>query len=784
MILNGELGWAKLSPQLKGFLPEANDALTLQLNPNNFALAGIPWLHKYLPYVDALLEGSVYLNESGITGQLTSQAQIFEQTLPLQVNLSGDLANMNALVNLGSSGTAEINYQMDKQEIAGRANFDYFPFETLLEAVFGKSNLSAQLTGGARFAVPFKSLQQTEIIFVGEQIIFEESTLNNIRSIGNVNARYSAGNLQIEEARFRNVDVSTLTDVGNWRANGQIASEELTLEIRAEEADFSPFLQLLPTFTGLDITAKGSLAVKAVGNLSEPHVVLTAPKLDIGFFGGEYSLSNTYFNLSHSQLSGEAYLEGMSPLQGALTLTSHGELNLLSPHSSTIDFNFAGDFEVPVIGEVEAITGRIYHNEQGWWLSSSGQLGKTFQVSGKLNPLALNLVGNDLIIKADRFFVGESRADVNLQIARQQQQYIFSGGLFTEEAILVPRPQIPEETPPDYYKNIIFSNIRLEAPRGLVFQESFGTAELNSSLTLAGSAEKPTLQGEINLVQGKLRYSGQDFNLLEGKASFETSRGVFPKLTAKAYSSYDKARLGNNVEFLAPKNQYYFDVYINLEGEWEYSALEEVYLFKLTSDALDLTSNALINFEGQTRTLNRDELASLIAFGKFSFDNSLVSEQGLGTAVGYSALNTAVDLLLVSELQKAISESLGVPSVEIRTTAISSLINPQDGNDDPFGFSISLGGYLDDNLFASYSLGRYNDPNFALSNTFELRYNLAPILANLHSEINFRDDDFSEPYAEVGVSLNYQFTSAISFQTNFDISTEEQNAGFGVNFRW
>ena len=783
--LSGEVGWAKLLPRLTQFLPTASNGLSVQLDLNNFALAGIPWLSKHLPYVDALLLGSVYLSDSSIAGQLTTQAKIFEQALPLQVNLSGDLSNVNALVNLDSSSTAELQYKPYQQELVGQVNFEYFPFESLLEAVFGQSNLTAQLTGGARFVVPFKSLQQSEIIFASEQIILEESALSKLRSIGNINARFQAGSLYIEQARFRNMNTETLVDVGNWRASGEISAEKLNFEIRAEEADFSPFLQLLPTFTGLDIAAKGSLAVKSLGNLREPHIVLTIPQLAVDIVGGQYRLSDATFSLSDSQLSGGAILEGFSPLQGNLNLTSQGQLSLLDPRSSNITFNFAGDFAAPIVGQVDMVTGRIYHDEQGWWLSSSGELGETFQLAGKLYPLELNLTGENLLLKAERFFVGQSKANVNLQLLKQSQDYIFSGELFAQETTLVPRPKIPQEAIPDYYSYIKFNDINLSAPRDLRFSENFGSAELTLSLILAGSAATPTLQGEIDLVQGKLRYSGQDFTLLEGKAVFEPSRGVFPQLTARAYSSYDKARLGREVEFLSPKNQYYFDVYIDIEGAWEYSPLEEVYQFELVSDSLDLSSNALVNFDGQARALNKDELASLIAFGRFSFGDNIVSEQGLGTAVGYSALDTAVDLLLVSELQKAISESLGVPSVEISTTAISTLLNPQSANSNsPFGFSVSLGGYLDDNLFASYSLGRYNDPNFALSNTFELRYNLADIFANLRSEINFEDDNFNNPQAKVGLSIDYQFAPTISFQTNFDFSTQEQGAGFGVSFKW
>ncbi len=781
--LSGELGWAKLSPQLAKFLPTAGDELSVQMDLNNFALAGIPQLHKHLPYVNALLLGSVYFNDEVITGELTSTASVFEQTFPLQVSLSGDLAHINALVNLNNNSTAELQYTSTQQELVGRVNFEYFPFETLLEAVFGQANVSAQLTGGANFVVPFRSPRQSEIIFASEQIILEESALSNLRSIGNVNARFRAGKLHIEQAIFRNINIDTLADVGSWRANGQVSAEELNLEIRADEADFSPFLQLLPIFTGVDIAAKGSLAVKSVGSLSEPHILLSVPQLDVDLAGNQYQLTEVNFGLSHSQLTGSANLTGLSALQGTLMVTSQGQLSLLNPFSNSITFDFAGDLDVPVLGPVKEFTGRIYH-DQGWWLSSSGQLGETFQLTGKLNPLALNLTGDKLLLKAERFFVGESQANVNLQLVKQTQDYVFSGEVFAHETTLVPRPKIPQEIPPDYYKRIKFNNVHLAAPRNLRFNENFGNAELTLDLLLGGSAAESTLKGRINLVQGKLRYSGQDFDLLEGKADFKPARGVFPKLTARAHSSYDKARLGRDVEFLSPKNQYYFDVYIDLEGAWELSPSEGVYQFKL-SDTLNLSSNALINFEGQARPLNEDELASLITFGRFSFEDNIISEQGLGTAVGYSALDTAVDLLLVSELQKAISESLGVPSVEIRTTALSTLLNPQnDDNSSPFGFSVSLGGYLDENLFASYSIGRYNDPNFALSNTFELRYNLTNIFASLRSEVNFEDDDFNDPFAKVGVSVDYKFTPTVSFQTNFDFSTQEQGAGFGVNFRW
>ena len=782
--LSGELGWAKLSPQLTKFLPTAGNELSLQMDLNNFAVAGIPQLHKHLPFVDALLAGSVYFNDKIITGQITSTASVFEQTFPLQMSLSGNLNHINAQVNLNNNSTAELQYTPTQQELTGRVNFEYFPFETLLEAVFGKANLSAQLTGGANFVIPFKTPRQSKIIFASEQIILEESALSNLRNVGNINARFEAGKLHIEQANFRNINVDTLTNVGSWQASGQVSTEELNLEIRADEADFSPFLQLLPMFTGVDIAAKGSLAVKSIGNLSEPRILLSVPQLDIDLAGNQYQLTGASFGLSDSQLTGTASLTGLSALQGTLKVDSEGQLNLLNPFANSIAFNFAGDIDVPVLGQVKGFMGKIYH-DQGWQLSSSGQLGETFELKGKLIPLELDLTGNNLLLKAERFFVGESRANVDLKMVKQVQDYVLSGKIFAHEATLVPRPKIAKTPTPDYYQRIRFNNIHLEAPRDLRFSESFGDAELALDLLLAGNAAESTLQGEINLVQGLFRYSGQDFNLLEGKLDFKSRSGVFPKLTAKAYSSYDKARLGRNVEFFDPKNQYYFDVYVDLEGSWEYSPSEDIYQFKLASDKLNLSSNAVINSEGQARILNEDELASLITLGRPSFGDNIIAEQGLGAAVGYSAIDTAVDLLLVSELQKAISESLGVPSVEIRTTALSTLLSSNGSSSDgPFGFSVSLGGYLDDNLFASYSLGHYNNPDFALSNTFELRYNLADIFASLRSEISFEDESFNDAFAKVGLSVDYQFTPTISFQTSFDFSTEEQGAGFGVNFRW
>ncbi len=350
---------------------------------------------------------------------------------------------------------------------------------------------------------------------------------------------------------------------------------------------------------------------------------------------------------------------------------------------------------------------------------------------------------------------------------------------------------------------IRFNNVTLTAPREVFFNEAFGNAELGFDLTLSGTAARPLLDGQAGTLGGSIRFSGQDFSLSKAVATFDAARGVYPTLALEATTSYDTRTVGgtgeqNQVQIVEPTTPT-FEVQLQINGGFEESRTGR----QVLDLAPTLSSNAQLqeaNSSG-TRPLSEGELVSLLTLGRLQLDAAFGSSNSLVGTVAESALDTAVDLLLVSELQDALNDVIGADLLEIRTSAFSSILGTEtDGSQPNFGVSVKLGGYLSDNLFASVQVGRFDDPeqNYALSNEFLLRYTAAPLELNLTGGVNFLDRAVLSAATDFSLGLSYAITPLISLEASLDTTTSldtnaplgttarqrDTSIGFGVSFTW
>jgi hypothetical protein len=151
--------------------------------------------------------------------------------------------------------------------------------------------------------------------------------------------------------------------------------------------------------------------------------------------------------------------------------------------------------------------------------------------------------------------------------------------------------------------------------------------------------------------------------------------------------------------------------------------------------------------------------------------------------VAQGALDTAVDVLLLGELQNALREALGLDVLEIRTSSITQLI---DG-DQPFGVSVRLGGYLNPELFASYRIGTADpdDPGFAVTNEVALQYALGPLDLEVSGRIDFPTTGvLASPRSALGLGLSYDVSRWLGLDLSTSLSTERSLISFGVTLRW
>jgi hypothetical protein len=330
-------------------------------------------------------------------------------------------------------------------------------------------------------------------------------------------------------------------------------------------------------------------------------------------------------------------------------------------------------------------------------------------------------------------------------------------------------------------ERIRFDNLIVRAPQQVQFRANVGNAELGVDLVVGGSAAQLELQGTAQTIRGTFRFAGVDFTVTRGVASFEPSRGAYPVIELRAEANFDKLRvlggLGGRYEFVAPREGGSFQMVLELRGEFSEVA-PRTFRLVLTPT---LTSNALLQEVGNggsgPRPLSSDELLALLTLGRLEVNPQLAG--GLVGSVAQSAFDTALDLFVLSELQGALGQALGVDLLEIRTTALSSLFATAPPE---FDVSLRVGGYLSEELFASFSVGR--GQAFALRNEFSLHYELGPLALALRGGVNLLNDQRLTPIPEFGLSLGYAISPLANLEVGLGISSVQQRLSFGISLRW
>jgi hypothetical protein len=532
------------------------------------------------------------------------------------------------------------------------------------------------------------------------------------------------------------------------------------------------------------VGARGSLTLIAGGTPAAPQVSIQSPSLDLAVSGTHYRLERLAARLEGGQFSAEAQLFGLAPVTGQLALAARGALG-----NGTLTVGFSGYAEVPFMGRVQDIAGELRGDAQGWTLSGAGYRGNRLTFGGNLNPLQLRLEGRRLTLSAPTLLVAEAEADVALAL-HYDDAFVLSGEITSYQTRLAAGSLDGEANgvvvrspgPNPALERIRFDHLAIRAPQQVQARANIGSAELGLNLVLAGSAAQPMLQGEAQAIRGTFRFSGVDFTITQGVATFEAPRGIYPALLLRAEANFDKARAlagrSGRYEFAAPREGGSFQVALELRGEFEEVA-PGTFRLVLTPT---LSSNALLQEIGNggavPRPLTDDELLALLTIGRLEVDPQLAGS--LVGPVAQTAIDTALDLFVLAELQRALSEALGVEVFELRTTALSTLFEGAGAQD--FGVSLRVGGYLSEELFASFSVGR--GQAYALSNEFNLRYDLGPLALSLRGGLNLLNDPKLTPIPEFGLSLGYALSPLASLEAGLGVSTVRQRLSFGVSLRW
>ncbi|MCY4355759.1 MAG: translocation/assembly module TamB domain-containing protein [Truepera sp.] len=737
----------------------------------------LPIIERITPNLGGKVNGVVQVRGNLYVGQLVAPTlSVLGTEFPAQVEFDG---NPRSLTARGSIDQSTFTLTLNPEGLTVVARLERFPGEVAAKAVVGSVDVAAEITGLLRFTLPWGRDEPGELRLATERVRLER---DGVVTEGNLSLSLFDGALTVDRAAFEGA--------GRWRAAGRVTPDQLEFQLLAEEADFTPLLGLVPQFAALGIGARGSLELRAGGTLGRPTVRASSSSLELTAAGVLYRLNSGELELEGDRLRLAGELEGIDRLTGNLSLSGTGVLTLDPLLLERLEVALTGEVTAPVLGSVEALEGRIIGAAgQGLRVEAAGLLGNPVWIEGSLSPLDLRLHGLELELSAPDFLVASSRADLDLGIAFDRALRL-SGSVTASQTrlSLSGRPPWASGRKPDpTWARIVFDDLRLSAPQRVAVNESYANLELGLEFTLAGTVAAPRLSGRARALRGSFQFAGSSFDILSAEASFDPPR--LPQIRVAARTSFDKAQVlaasALDLEFVAPSGASRFDVDLAFEGEISASKTDDL-PFVLDADPT-LTSDAVIQeTEGESpavpRPLTEGELFSLITLGRLDLQSDLTGAEGIGPTVAETALDTVFDLLFLSGLQTALGEALGIEVVELRTTALSTILDESGGA--PFGVSFRLGGYLSSDLSASYRIASYDDPDrlYALTNELRLTYGLGPFELDVVGRVNFEDISTLQPASELSVALRYTILGGTSLETGLDLGGERQQLYFGVSF--
>lgn len=778
--LSGTYGLANFLP--KSVAPQGLKTRLINARLVNLDLQTIPFLNARLPFLTGSLGGIAQLNQNRLVSRLVSpNLSTPSKALPLSLTLNGPL---DALELTGSVGRSQLTATLNANEAEGLLRLDQFPIQTPAEAAFGATDLEADLTGILRFDVPFRQLGQSDVRFASEQFVLERSS---VVTTGNLSFSYQNERFVLSPSQF--------SGLGSWQAEGVIANDELALNFNASEADFSPLLALIPQLSIFDLELFGDLNLNATGSLASPNIQVLSKRLDLSLSSTKYTLNELQASLVNKQFSAQSQVNALSPLQGQLELTGSGSIDFLPSFLAQLNFNAQGNATIPSLGDATDLNATLsYQTGDKWQLSTTGKLGNPFSITGQLAPLELTATGRGLNIRAPQYFLLSSETDVDLLLKREDRRFVLGGTVNAAQANLSAAERQPRQAAspnrqrPRVLNLIEFDDVRITAPQELSFNATVGNAELGLDVTLSGTAAAPELEGQAQSLRGSFRFAGRTFNLSEGIANFQASRGIYPTLNIRAQSNFSQADVtrGQNISFVEPTGQT-FAILLSLTGEVE-RVVNGPRAFNISLDP-QLSSDAIIQDATGIRGFSENDLYSLLTLGRINTTsttatnddpNDLVGEGSVTQSIAQGAIDTAVDILLLSELQKQLAEALGLDIFEIRTTPLSTLIT---GSDAAFGVALRVGGYLSEEVFASYEISNLSlDSEILLTNEFNLRYQLLPVELGITGRLDVLNDNSTIP--ALGFTLGYAINPLIRLELGADVSNAAQSVSFGVSFRW
>lgn len=691
---------------------------------------------KVAPGLSGQVYGEARLSEGGGTFLLASDAlRLGQKTLPLRVE--GTQVGGSWRLR-GFLDRSDFTAGLSGGEVFGQGTLQALPLGAVLAAFAGTTPGEGVVTGVARFRFPLADPLSGNASVVAERIRVsapreEVGADGAARTV--TETLTGSGSLDYAARELRRINVQ-LAGAGTWDVQGQYTRAKVDLNARFTDATFTPVLRLIPGLADLAPALRGTVVLSAAGTYDRPRGLLRAENLvgsvaglsvQVPSFAGDLPDSGAFTAGGRLRTGGAVGTDGRIDLKGQLTL---GQL-------SGTQATFSGLLAPQALGPLPNTTVTLRQQGAGtagsWALEGQSRSvnpatgAGTLTLSGTLTPrwdlrlsarnynLPLSVVyaresalSGDFTLRDDGDFIrltgaGDfarltlGRVDAPNTLPALSTTTGTSNGSNGTVAFASPLPE-PYTTFPKartaageeaaqtparpLLERLLIDNVVLRASGGIRVDEALARAEFSTTgLTVSGTAARPRVRGDITAVRGSLSLRENEFTITQAGVTF-TGQDVYPSFVLRARGDVPSATTGQRVPVL-----------VDVKGDFRtVDGLAGV--LDLDTTLACAASGPACRNPNTGSDYGQAELYALVATG-FPDLSSLPSNL---QAVGTSALQTALNIFFLSELERNVARALGVDVFRL-TPAVTVENGVQQVN-----ATFTVGSYLTRELFVQYQV--------------------------------------------------------------------------------
>ncbi|CAM3162040.1 Translocation/assembly module TamB [Deinococcus radiodurans] len=679
------------------------------------------------------LSGKVYgeanLSDGGGTFFLASDAlQVGERRLPLRVEGSQVAGSWRLRGFLDHS---DFTAGLSGGEVFGQGTLQALPLGAVLAAVAGSTPGEGVVTGPVRFRFPLADPLAGRASVVAERIRVSARRTENGQTV--TETLTGTGTLDYAARELRNINVQ-LAGAGTWDVRGQYTRQKVDVNARFTDTTFTPVLQLIPSLAGLDPSLKGTVVLSAAGTYDRPRGLLRAENVtgrvagltvQLPSFAGDLPDSGAFTAGGRLLTGGSVGSDGQIDVRGQLTL---GKL------SGTVA-TFSGLFAPQALGPLPNTTATLrQQGEQGWTLDARSRSTNpvtgagTLTLSGALTPRwDLNLSARNYNLPVSAIYARESALTGDFRL-RDSGDFVRVSGEGDFARLVLGRVDAPTTLPaapgstgngakdtfvsplPEEYttfpkpaagsgqgkgttgtgsstspattpllERFLFEDVQLRASGGIRLDENLARAEFSTpGLVVSGTAARPQVRGQIVSQRGSVFLRDNEFVITQSNVTF-SGAGLYPTFTLTARGTVP-----------SPTTRQQVPVALNVTGKFRTTdGLQGVLDLDTRLSCAEPGPQCRNPATGSEYT--QAELYALVATGVPDLNNLGSNLAGLGN----SALQTALNVFFLGELERTLARGLGVDVLRL---------TPALGTDGNVNATLTVGSYLTRELFVQYQV--------------------------------------------------------------------------------